>query len=149
MTDVRPLAPADGCDGFWVFGETAPSLAGRIDDVDAFDRRYCQIYSTGFSSGERDGRKISVMFFGTVSLLVVPSGAIEQQHAVRSPSDHGRDFVEVHRHGLGADVVQGQGGTDAARRADGPEQPGSVVALVGRLAGPRSPPRHCRRGTFF
>lgn len=80
MTDVRPLAAADGCDGFWVFGETAPSLAGGIDDVgvgleDAVGEkvrsRYCQICSTGFNSGERDGRKISVMFFGTVSILVV------------------------------------------------------------------------------
>ncbi len=30
-----------------------------------FARMYCQICSTGFSSGERDGRNIRVMFRGT------------------------------------------------------------------------------------
>jgi hypothetical protein len=34
-------------------------------------RRYCQMFSTGFSSGERDGKKIIVMFFGMFSFSVV------------------------------------------------------------------------------
>lgn len=32
---------------------------------------YCQTFSTGFSSGARDGRKISVMFLGMSSFAVV------------------------------------------------------------------------------
>ncbi|RAI37511.1 hypothetical protein CH338_15865 [Rhodoplanes elegans] len=39
----------------------------------------------------------------------------------------------------------GDRGTGPARRADGPEQPGVRVALVGRLTRPRSAPRpHAR-----
>lgn len=34
-------------------------------------RRYCQMFSTGLSSGARDGRKMSVMLFGTTRLPVV------------------------------------------------------------------------------
>lgn len=36
-----------------------------------FARRYCQIFSTGLSSGERDGRKTRERFFGTMSFSVV------------------------------------------------------------------------------
>jgi len=51
--------------------ESAPCVASGVDDVvvgfeDAFEsqlaRRYCQTFSTGFSSGEREGSKIGVMF---------------------------------------------------------------------------------------
>lgn len=34
-------------------------------------RMYCQMFSTGFSSGERDGKKISVILEGTTRLVVV------------------------------------------------------------------------------
>jgi hypothetical protein len=34
-------------------------------------RKYCQIFSTGFSSGAREGKKIRVMFFGMLSFSVV------------------------------------------------------------------------------
>jgi hypothetical protein len=45
------------------------------------------MFSTGFSSGAREGRKVGVMFLGTSGLLVVmPSGAIEQQDGVRALS---------------------------------------------------------------
>src|SRR3984957_16664271 len=36
-----------------------------------FWRRYCQTFSTGFSSGAREGREIGVMLLGTSSLPVV------------------------------------------------------------------------------
>lgn len=44
----------------------------------------------------------------------VPAGAVEQQHAMRSASDHGRDIVERHLHRLGVDIGQRQGGPDTA-----------------------------------
>jgi hypothetical protein len=52
--------------------------------------------------------------------------------------DTARDFVEVELHRLGVGVGQGERGADAAGRADGPEQVGVFVALIGRLAGPGS-----------
>lgn len=60
---------------------------------------------------------------------------------MRSSGDHGRDFVEVHLHGVGADVGERQGGADATRRADRAEEIGVLVALIGRLAGSRPSPR--------
>src|SRR5215217_7170633 len=36
-----------------------------------FWRRYCQMFSTGLSSGAREGRKTRVMFFGTTKRPVV------------------------------------------------------------------------------
>jgi hypothetical protein len=49
-----------------------------------------------------------------------------------------RDFIKVQLHRLGVGVGQGERRADAARRTDGAEQIGVVVALVGRLARPRS-----------
>ena len=43
-------------------------------------------------------------------------------------------------HGLGVGEGQGERRADAARRADGAEQVGALVALVGRLARPRAAP---------
>ena len=70
----------------------------------------------------------------------MPSCTIKQQDGVRSFGDHGRDFVEMHLHGIGADERQGEGCADTSLRADRPKQVGVVVALVGRLSWPRAPP---------
>ena len=43
-------------------------------------------------------------------------------------------------HGLGVGEGQGEGRADAARWADGAEQIGALVALVGRLPRPRAAP---------
>ena len=51
------------------------------------------------------------------------------------------DLVDVELHGLGVGEGQRQGGPDAACRADGAEQVGALVALVGGLGGPRAAPR--------
>ena len=53
-------------------------------------------------------------------------------------SDVARDFVEVELHHVGVSVGQGEGRADAPRRTDRPKQIGVVVALIGRLPGPRS-----------
>src|SRR5215203_3457907 len=80
MTVSGPLAHADGGDRVRLCDEPVPGVTGCIDDVvvgveDALEsqlaRMYCHICSTGFSSGARDGRKISVMFLGTLRLPVV------------------------------------------------------------------------------
>jgi hypothetical protein len=54
--------------------------------------------------------------------------------------DVARDFVEVELHHVGVGIGQHEGRPDAAGRADRAKQIGVVVALVGRLPGPRSAP---------
>ena len=68
----------------------------------------------------------------------MPSGAIEQQHGVCARCDTARDFVEVELHRLGVGVGQGERRADAVGGADGAEQVGVVVALIGGLARPGS-----------
>ena len=68
----------------------------------------------------------------------VLSGAVEKQHGVGALGDMARDFVEMELHRLGVGVGQGERRSDAAGWANGPEQVGAVVALVGGLARPRS-----------
>lgn len=64
----------------------------------------------------------------------MPSGAIEEQHGVRAVCDMAADLVEMQLHGRSIGVRQGEGGSFAARRANGAEQAGALVTLVGRLA---------------
>lgn len=97
-------------------------------------RRYCQTFSTGLSSGARDGSSTGVMFFGTFSLAVVcqparPSSSTAD--AARHP-----DFVEVKLHGRSVGKRQRHGCSFAARRADGAEQACALIALVSGLPGP-------------
>jgi hypothetical protein len=68
----------------------------------------------------------------------VPSGSVEQQDGMSPRSDVARDFVEVKLHHVG--VGQGKGRPDAAGGADGAEQIGGAIALVGRLARSGSAP---------
>src|SRR3954471_21406131 len=104
-------------------------------------RRYCQMFSTGFSSGARDGSRMMVMLFGMLRAPVVCQPAVEQQRGMGAPFDGAGDRVEVELHGLRVGEGQRQGGTRAAGRADGPEQVRAFVALVGRLSRPCSAPR--------
>src|SRR4029450_2386259 len=55
--------------------------------------------------------------------------------------DGAGDLVEVELHGLGVGEGESQGGAGAAGRTDRAEEVGALVALVGRLARPRSAPR--------
>ena len=57
---------------------------------------------------------------------------------MRALGDVARDFVEVKLHRLGVGEGQREGGAEAARRTNGAEEVGAFVALVGRLARPRS-----------
>jgi hypothetical protein len=72
------------------------------------------MFSTGFSSGARDGRKIG----GGVARHVelgggVPSGTVEQQDGVA------RDFLEMEWHGLGVGDGRRERSADATRRTNG------------------------------
>jgi hypothetical protein len=69
----------------------------------------------------------------------VPAGPVEQQNGVGAPCDMPADLVEMKLHGFGVGEGQRQRCSDATRRADGAEQVGALVALVGRLARPRAP----------
>jgi hypothetical protein len=51
-----------------------------------FWRRYCQTFSTGFSSGAREGRKIGVMLSGTSSLLVMCDPALSSSRTAWAPA---------------------------------------------------------------
>src|SRR5829696_9044510 len=98
-------------------------------------RRYCQTFSTGFNSGEREGRRISVMFFGTSSLSVVCQPARSRRRTACEPGLYGpADLVDMGLHGLGICKGHGERRADTAGRADGTEQVGAIVALVSRLA---------------
>ena len=71
----------------------------------------------------------------------MPGGAVEEQHGVVAAPDRARDLVEMKLHGFGVGVGHGERRARSARWADGPEQIGAFVALVGGLARPRSAPR--------
>ena len=70
----------------------------------------------------------------------VPSGPVEEESGVGALGDVARDFIEMELHHVGVGVGQRERGADAPRRADGAEQIGVVVALVGGLPRPRSAP---------
>jgi hypothetical protein len=105
-----------------------------------FWRSYCHTFSTGLSSGAREGRKIGVMLSGTSSLLVVCHPALSRMRAAWALGDIARDFVEVELHHVSVGIRQRQRGADAPRGADRAEQIGVVIALVGGLARPGSAP---------
>src|SRR5215203_759675 len=77
-----------------------------------FWRRYCQMFSTGLSSGAREGRKTRVMFFGTTRRELVCQPARSSRSTAWAP-----------------------------RRTDGAEQAGAFVPLIGGLAWARAAPR--------
>ena len=68
----------------------------------------------------------------------VPSGAVQQQHGVGAPGDMQGYLVEMTLHGVGVRKGQRQRRADAARRADGAEQVGALVTLIGGLGRPRA-----------
>ena len=80
MTVSGPLAHADGGDCVGLCDEPVPGVTGCIDDVfvgvedavrEPVGADVLPYLLDRFSSGARDGRKISVMFLGTLRLPVV------------------------------------------------------------------------------
>src|SRR4051812_26408367 len=70
----------------------------------------------------------------------VPSGAVEQQDRMRASRHRARDLVQVEVHGWRIGVGHGQARPRAAGRANGSEQVGALIALIGRLARTRAAP---------
>src|SRR5829696_5802999 len=151
LTGVGPFAVADGGDGAGVCEEVAPGLAGRLDDglvaledavrepvlaevlPDVLDR--VELRGARGQEDERDVLRHGEPGCG------VPAGAVEEQHGVGAAPNHARDLVEVELHGLAVGIGHGERGAGCARRADGAEQIGALVALVGGLARARAAPR--------
>jgi len=68
----------------------------------------------------------------------VPSSAVERQDGVGSLGDVAGDFVEMELHRLDVGEGQRERRPDASDGTNGAEQIGALIALIGRLAGPRS-----------
>lgn len=84
---------------------------------------YCQMFSTGFSSGERDG--------------------------LRTLGDMAGYLVEMKLHGFGVGLRQGERGGCSARWTDGTEEVCIFIALVDGLSGSRSAPGPLSDDTIF
>src|SRR5271163_4100823 len=91
---------------------------------------YCQMFSTGLSSGDLDGRGTSVIFSGTSSLAVTCHPAHHEQNGVSAGLDGKRDLPEVQRHGLGVAGREDETGRLAERRANGAEDIGRGGSLI-------------------
>ncbi len=73
------------------------------------------MFSTGFSSGARDGSQIGGDIVGHVELARrVPACAIEDQHGMGARSDVARDLIEMKLHRLGVGMRKRQRRADAA-----------------------------------
>src|SRR5215203_6338095 len=124
--------------------QAASMIASQVSNTrleSQFWRKYCQMFSTGLSSGAREGRKTRVMFFGTTRRPVVCQPARSRRSTAWAPPDTARDLDEVELHRLAVGVGHGERRAGAARRADGAEQVGAFVALIGGLAWARAAPR--------
>ena len=101
------------------------------------------MFSTGFSSGAREGRKIE----GDVlrhDQSDRSCASRPDRGAARRGRRAGHGSTISSRwslHGLAVGVGHGERRAGAARRADGAEQVGALVALIGGLAGARAAPR--------
>ena len=105
-------------------------------------RRYCQTFSTGLSSGAREGSQIGVMFSGMTRLGVVCQPARSKRSTACAPTATLRLISSrwsLHRLAVGK--RQRQRRALALGRADGAEEIGALVALVCGLSRPRSSPR--------
>jgi hypothetical protein len=92
------------------------------------------MFSTGFSSGARDGRKIGVMFLGMSRLPVVCHPARSMSRTACALSDMAGYLVEMKLHGFGVDLRQGERRAYSARWTEGAEEVAAFIALVGGLS---------------
>ena len=83
-------------------------LKVRLDNQ--LSRMNCQMFSTGFSSGDRGGSDRSVIFGGITSLTRgMPPGLIKDENGVGARRDLGGDFIQMPLHCLGVTAGQNQG----------------------------------------
>ncbi len=70
----------------------------------------------------------------------MPSGAVEQQDGVGARGDVAGDFLEVKLHRLGVGEGQRERSPDTSGGTNGAKEIDALIALIGRLARPRSSP---------
>ena len=107
------------------------------------------MFSTGFSSGERDGSRMMVRFLGTLSWSVLchrrgPSG---RRHGPWR--DVAADLVEMHLHGGCVGEGEHESGTLGSHGTDCAKEVGVRVALIGGQAWPCSLLRPNAHTPFF
>jgi len=68
----------------------------------------------------------------------MPTCPVHLHNGMSAPGNGAADFVEVKLHGVGVRLRHHDGGPDTSRRADGAEQVGVLIALIGGLARPRA-----------
>jgi len=94
-------------------------------------RMYCQMFSTGLSSGHFGGSGTMVMFGGTISRVQMPSCLVHEKHSMSTWLDGPGDLccqMQVHRHGVAA--WQDERRSFAQRRTGGTEDVGWCGTLI-------------------
>ena len=146
MTHLHPISHSDGHDRFGLIDELVPGLATGLDDgvvifedavrepvlsevlPDVLDR-----VQLGRSRGQQDDGEV----FRDLELIgAVPPGAVHQDNAMGLCSDVAADLVEMHLHGARVGEGEHEGGALGPHGADGAEQVGVGVSLIGRQAWP-------------
>src|SRR4029453_5046870 len=84
---------------------------------------------------QRDEREIAWKF---ELARGVPAGLVENDQRMRAGRDRPADGVNVHLHGFGVGIGHDEGDAGVAAWTDRAEQIGVLIALVLRLAWPRS-----------
>ena len=110
---------------------------------------YCQIFSTGLSSGHFGGNGIMVMLAGMNNPAEMPSGLIQEKDGVGSWCDRLGDFREVQVHRFDIAGGQDQSRALALFRADGTEHIGRCGSLIPRSARASAALAHLRVILFF
>ena len=108
-----------------------------------FSRMNCQIFSTGFSSGDLDGSGSKVMLLGTTSFADMSYCLVKHQYRVGAGVDGRADLGQVRGHRRRVAPRHDQRGALALLRADRAEDVRARGALVVRGAWSCSTPaRH-------
>ena len=97
------------------------------------------MFSTGLSSGEREGQQDDGEVLRDLQLVgLVPTSPVHEDDGVSPGGDIAADLIEVHFHGACVGPRQHKRRALATAGADRAEQIGVLVALVGRQARPRA-----------
>ena len=100
------------------------------------------MFSTGVQLGGARGQQDDGEVFRNLELAgAVPTGAVHQDDAMGLGSDVAADLVEMHLHSAGVGEGEHESGALARPGADGAEQVGVGVALIGGQAWPGAPLR--------
>ena len=145
---MRPISQSDGHDRLWLIDELVPGLATGLDDgvvifedavgepilaqvlPDVLDR-----VQLGRARGQQDDGEV---FRDLELVAAVPSGTVHQDDTMGLGSDVAADLVGMHLHGGCIGEGEHESGALGSHGADGAEQVGVGVALIGGQARPRT-----------